>query len=274
MGKDAAAIVSCEAIEERQHCARGARAEIAPQHRIEAERSLQKRRVKVLLEQVIYVHADDAQQLAHVAATEASHPPGHSKERQAVRPGVGAEPRRHTRHDRVQRPRQTPQPRHILRIGQCVRARSARERAAVTYAECQRRTARRQRARRHGVVRKLEAMRAKIELRDQALWHQMQQMGAGGDPIARSELARHRRASDLLRSLKHEHRAATLRKIGGADEAVMTAADHDAVVARTFGHCRRHGQCVLRRSRNTARAAFAPGAPITPPPGWVLEPHI
>ena len=30
----------------------------------------------------------------------------------------------------------------------------------------------------------------------------------------------------------------------------------------------------LPRSRSTARAAFAPGAPMTPPPGWVLEPHM
>ena len=31
---------------------------------------------------------------------------------------------------------------------------------------------------------------------------------------------------------------------------------------------------VLPRSRSTARAALAPGAPMTPPPGWVLEPHM
>ncbi len=41
-------------------------------------------------------------------------------------------------------------------------------------------------------------------------------------------------------------------------------------VPRTFA---RHVQCVRPRSSSTARAAFAPGAPMTPPPGCVLEPH-
>jgi len=34
---------------------------------------------------------------------------------------------------------------------------------------------------------------------------------------------------------------------------------------------------VQRRARlsdKIARAAFAPGAPVTPPPGWAPEPHI
>ncbi len=31
---------------------------------------------------------------------------------------------------------------------------------------------------------------------------------------------------------------------------------------------------LARRSRMISRAALWPGAPVTPPPGWVAEPHM
>src|SRR6478736_5136763 len=92
----------------------------------------------------------------------------------------------------------------------------------------------------------------------------MQQMGARRHPESRREFPRHGRPAQRRRRFEQQHRSAAARQSRGAYQAIMAAADDHAVVA----------QFALPRSRSTARAAFAPGAPMTPPPGWVLEPHM
>src|SRR5438034_5185802 len=59
-----------------------------------------------------------------------------------------------------------------------------------------------------------------------------------------------------------------LRQIARRDESIMTATDNDDVVL--FGHL------VYSRfqSFSSCKAALRPGAPITPPPGCVAEPHM
>ena len=79
-------------------------------------------------------------------------------------------------------------------------------------------------------------------------------------------------AAHLRGRLEHQHRPAGLGEVRGAHEAVVTATDHDAVVTVHRLHAA-HRITVRPRSRSTALAAFAPGAPMTPPPGCVLDPH-
>ena len=96
----------------------------------------------------------------------------------------------------------------------------------------------------------------------------MQHMGAGGDLKAWREFPRYGGAADVVGGFQHQHLPAAAGQIRGADKAVMAGADNNAVVVR------RHARTPRPISRKISRAALAPGAPITPPPGCVLDPHI
>src|SRR5580658_43215 len=109
-------------------------------------------------------------------------------------------------------------------------------------------------------------MRLELEIAQDIGAQLMDEVRACRDLKARGELARERGAADLGLRLEHEHRAAASCQRRGAYQAVVAGAHHDAIVA--------FAQCSLPRSLSTARAAFAPGAPMTPPPGCVLEPHM
>ena len=98
---------------------------------------------------------------------------------------------------------------------------------------------------------------------------------AGGrrpKPGSPARIRADRRAADLARPPPAPAPAAATREIGGADQAVVAAADDDAVVAVSPA-CAALSEA-RPRSRRISPAALAPGAPITPPPGWVLEPHM
>src|SRR5271166_531290 len=99
----------------------------------------------------------------------------------------------------------------------------------------------------------------------------MHEMRAGGYLKPGCKLARERRAADSGLRLQHEYGASAARQHRGTHQPIVAAADHDAVIASRGGWLRHH-QCTLPRSLSTARAALAPGAPMTPPPGCVLEP--
>ena len=93
---------------------------------------------------------------------------------------------------------------------------------------------------------------------------------SGGPSAAKAvvpmDCARERRAADLRLCLQNQHGSTALRQGGGAYQSIVAGTDDDAVVAVPRGWlC--HGQCTLPRSLSTARAALAPGAPMTPPPG-------
>src|SRR5690606_39390360 len=96
----------------------------------------------------------------------------------------------------------------------------------------------------------------------------------------RVETRRHRRdphsprlaqepAGDLLR-LKHQYTPARKAKPRGGDKPVVARADDDGIRV----HAAAPMSMRRPRSRKTSRAALAPGAPMTPPPGWVEEPHM
>jgi len=141
-------------------------------------------------------------------------------------------------------------------------------------AEGEVRTVGRERGARQVRRREAEAMGLECELAREICGHQVQQVRTGGDLEARCKLARDRGAADRGSGLEHEHLAAAAGEVRGAHQSVVTAADHDAVVACAGA---RHGELPAAgerlRSLRTACAQLAPGAPMTPPPGWVLEPH-
>src|SRR3984957_18467250 len=79
------------------------------------------------------------------------------------------------------------------------------------------------------------------------------------------KLPGHRGPTHPFRGLQHQHGTPTASQVGGTHQPIVAAAYDNAVVA---AHCDRP------KSRRIAPAALKPGAPITPPPGCVLDPHI
>ncbi len=74
--------------------------------------------------------------------------------------------------------------------------------------------------------------------------------------------------------LQDQHLAAGLRQHAGGGQAVVAGTDDDGVEA---AHAARSARLLpgafMPRSRSTSRAALAPGAAMTPPPGWLEEPQ-
>ena len=213
----------------------------------------------MLLEQVVCVHPADAQQLAHVLAAQSANLPAESCQRGVILPVGSAEPRWYAGEHRHQRLGEALHLRGIGLESRCVRS-------ARVLAHPQAGTVRPQRRGRHVARRPFKPVRRKLQIAQHIGAQLMDKVRAGRDLKPRGELARERGAADLGLRLEHEYRAAAARQRRGANQAVVAGAYHDAIVARA--------QCSLPRSLSTARAAFAPGAPMTPPPGCVLEPHM
>jgi DNA-binding winged helix-turn-helix (wHTH) protein len=70
--------------------------------------------------------------------------------------------------------------------------------------------------------------------------------------------------ADPVAPLHDENTAPGLRQQRGCSQAIVSGADDDHVVLRAHAS----------PDRSSARAASAPDAPITPPPGWVPDAHI
>ena len=227
-------------------------------------------RLEVLFQQVVHAHA---RRCAAARACRCA-PAGarRARVRGAWRDHASSrtEPRRGRAQYRVQRTGQTLQLRLPGGIAVGVGLRARAQAAQVAWSECQMPPVGVQRRARHVIARQRQAVTRQVELTAQRRRHQVQQVGAGRHREAGRELARHRRTAQLLGGLQQQHRPAAARQVGRANQPVVAAADDDAVVGTATGgaHCRRP------RSRRMASAALAPGAPMTPPPGWVLEPHM
>ena len=148
-------------------------------------------------------------------------------------------------------------------------AECAASRREVARSETQVPPVRGERDRRQVLGGELKTVCLKAQIPDQGRRHQVQQVGAGGDLETGGELARDGGATDALSRFEHEHAASAACEVRGAHESVVAAADDDAVVVRA----RRRVHWMRPRSRRMAFAELAPGAPMTPPPGCVLEPH-
>ena len=123
-----------QAIQERQHGAGRARTEVRTEHGVEGERALKRRRLELLFEQIVHVHAADAQQFAHVAPPQPANAPTQAQQRERIPPITGAETRRHARQQRHQGPREASHLRRVPAVGGCIRALQIRpdgERRAV-----------------------------------------------------------------------------------------------------------------------------------------------
>jgi hypothetical protein len=85
---------------------------------------------------------------------------------------------------------------------------------------------------------------------------------------AGQQLAGLERAAGSLPLLENEHAQPVHCQVCGADEPVVSAADHDDVVAATAAGSRAFaGHAAGLTLRSTCRAAMRPGAPMIPPPG-------
>ncbi len=76
------------------------------------------------------------------------------------------------------------------------------------------------------------------------------------------QLAREGGPADRVTTLDQRDAPAGAGQHGGADQAVHAPADDDDRRAHR------------RASFRMRSAAFLPGAPMMPPPGWVAEPHM
>jgi len=112
-----------------------------------------------------------------------------------------------------------------------------------------------------------------FELRDDPWMQKMQEVSDGRDAEARVKLVRRRRAAEPIRRLQHQGLEPGAAEIGRTDETVMPAADDDGVIGGTVLRLFAHARTRALKSFRISRAALAPGAPITPPPGCVPEPH-
>ncbi len=114
-----------QTVQQRQHRARRAWTEVGAEHRIEPQRALERRRLEVLLEQVMDVHAADAQQLAHVAPSQAAYLPAHAQQREPIGPSVRSQPRRRSREYRREGGGEAAHAGRICRICLRIRGRQA-----------------------------------------------------------------------------------------------------------------------------------------------------
>ncbi len=105
-----------------------------------------------------------------------------------------------------------------------------------------------------------------------------QRVREGRRPIARCELLARRAAADDRPPLEHERLPSGLRKIEGGDERVVAASDDDCLTHFPIRRQESGGLLppayFLEVSLMIRIAAFRPGAPMMPPPGWVADPHM
>ena len=113
-------------------------------------------------------------------------------------------------------------------------------------------------------------MPRQIEIARDGRVQSVQQVRDAGNLVARHELARDGGAADLRCGFQHRDLQAGLREIGGGDQAVVAGADDDRVCLILRGHC----TTPRLKSFRISCDALAPGAPMTPPPGCVPEPHM
>ena len=88
-------------------------------------------------------------------------------------------------------------------------------------------------------------------------------MGEGRAVKPGSDFRRRRAAAKLMGSLKDQRLQTSLGQKTGDNQPVVTPSNDDNVARHAYRPCPR-----------MRRAAFRPGAPMTPPPGWVADPHI
>src|SRR5690606_437256 len=114
-------------------------------------------------------------------------------------------------------------------------------------------------------VGELQAVPFEFEVVDDAPRQSVIEAGGQGHRAA-AEGHRSSRAADRVGTVDHQHPATGPGQVEGAGHAVVAGTDDDGVIFR--------GRVHRPASRMISRAALAPGAPMTPPPGWVLEPHM
>ena len=95
-----------------------------------------------------------------------------------------------------------------------------------------------------------QAVLLQPQIADDLRQQQADDVRARGDPVPRPEGLGRRAAAEHAPPFEDAHRPAGLREIGGGNQAVVSAADDDAVVRAVLAHCReatsmRHSQDVL-----------------------------
>jgi hypothetical protein len=222
-----------QTVQQGQHRSRRTRTEIRAEHGVEPQRAFENIGLEVLLEQIEDVHPADPQQLAHVAPTEPADLPTQAEQCPTIGPIGSAQSRGHLTEERRQRLGEAPHARAIHRIGRDIRTRQ------TGWIHGQRRATGKQGRGRHALRGPFEAMGFQLEFTDQFGGHEMQQMRAARHLKSRREFSCRGCSADARLRLQYEHRTPAARQGGGADQAVMTAADYDAIIAR-WRASRRH----------------------------------
>jgi len=87
--------------------------------------------------------------------------------------------------------------------------------------------------------------------------------------LYKPHVTRRKRSSQLAVAQLHNKAPKALKNLGSAQKRTRTPS---ARIDGSHVLTRRHARA--RKSRIISRAALWPGAPLTPPPGWVEAPHM
>ena len=263
-----AAGIAAGAEQEIEHRVWRARPERMAEHAVEGERTLERGALEAVVEQIGGVHTDDTQQFAHVVAAQASDAEAELEIAEALAPAGRLDRRRRRQQHRPQRAREAHHARAERRVALGVARRELRQRVARrrrVRRERQMPAVGQQRDCRQVAPAVVEAVARQAKIGDHLGMHEVQDVSAGRHVVAGVDLLGRRRAAGPRARLADHHLAAGLGEIGRADQAVVAAADDHRV---------RHVSSPLAKSSRISRAALAPGAAMTPPPGWVDEPHM
>ena len=265
-----------QTVKQRDQTARRARPQIGAEHGVEAIGTLDQGTLDLVIEQVGDVHAGDPQELPHVplaeqAQGEAEPPQG----RQVVLVG-GAEARRLALQigpERAGEAQETPVQlgeARLVFVGHLGPAGAHH----LAVAQHQMTAFLVQVDRLQALGTKGKAVLGELQILGHGRAQEVQDVGHARHPEAGRDLAGHRGAAKPAGGLEQGHLVAGARQVGGADQAVVAAADDDRRAGITLRRAHEPRTVGLAcRSRSTSRAALAPGAAMTPPPGWAEEPQ-
>ena len=179
--------------------------------------------------------------------------------------------RRRAQHVAAERTREPDQTRHGSCICSAIRGRDAADGSArrrVIAGDFDPPAVRQESGRAGRLQPFAQAQALQAQVAGDARMQGMEQMRHGRDPESRREFPRCRRAARPVVGFQHHDLQPRFGEIGGGNEAVVAGADDGGIVDSA------HFTIPRRKSFRISRAALAPGAPMTPPPGWVPEPHM
>ena len=224
-----------------------------------------------LVQILTYGHGQNTQQGHHLAVAHAADLQGSLEPRPQLPQGMPLQVRRGLRPQGIQRPGQQGHLRLKCGEGRRIRTRQGGHVGAGALRippEGQRVTVRGQTGRHRRRFHPSQAVRFQLQVRDHVGMEKAGIQCAEGHAASRDTFLAGGQPAEQGAPLQQQGPPAGPGQRGGADQAVVAAADDDGVISGHQGFRR-----LMWRSSSTRSAASRPGAPMIPPPGCVPDPH-